>query len=61
MNKFSATKIVFVMTSIAVIALTFVGKIDPKDYYALVLVVFYHYYNKPTTPQTVDNGSSNLG
>ena len=49
------------MTSIAVIALTFVGKIDPKDYYALVLVVFYHYYNKPTTPQTVDNGSSNLG
>lgn len=33
--------------AISVIALTFIGKIDPKDYYALVLVVFYHYYNKP--------------
>ena len=60
----SATKIVFLMMAMSVIVLTYVGKIDAKDFYALVLVVFYHYYNKQNVPQDVDKSTSqesNLG
>lgn len=42
----SATKIVFILITLALILFTYLDKIDPKDFYAVALVVFYHYYNK---------------
>jgi hypothetical protein len=45
----SATKIVFILMTLALIAFTYLDKIDPKDFYAVALVVFYHYYNKNNT------------
>lgn len=45
--EFSTTKLVFILIASSLIVFTYMGKIDPKDFYALALVVFYHYYNKP--------------
>jgi len=48
MNKIytSATKLVFILMALALVLFTYLNKIDPKDFYAVALVVFYHYYNK---------------
>lgn len=50
--EFSTTKLVFIIIACSLVIFTYKGLIDPKDFYALALVVFYHYYNKPkeTTP-----------
>ena len=43
----SATKLVLVLMTVAVIALTFIGKFDPKDFGALVVMVFMSYFKSP--------------
>ena len=42
----SASKIVFILISIAVIGLTFTGKLDPKDFMVLASSVFAFYFGK---------------
>jgi hypothetical protein len=45
----SASKIVFIVTSVAVTALTFVGKIDPKDFMLLASMVYSYYFTRDKT------------
>lgn len=59
--EFSTTKLVFVIIACSLVTFTYKGLIDPKDFYALSLVVFYHYYNKPKDDKSVDNSTSQLG
>lgn len=40
----SASKIVFLMMTLAVIALTWVGKVDPKDFMMLASMAFAFYF-----------------
>ncbi len=47
----SASRVVFLLMTIAVITLTFNGKIDPKDFMVLAGMAFVHFFNKS---QTVD-------
>lgn len=50
MNIFkSATKLVFIAMTLATIALTFMGKLDPKDFMVLATGVFAYYFGKPRT------------
>lgn len=45
MNIFtSASKIVFILMAIAVTVLTFVGKVDPKDFMMLASMAFSFYF-----------------
>ncbi len=45
----SASKIVFILMAIAVVVLTFFGKVDPKDFMMLAAMAFSFYFaNKPT-------------
>jgi len=48
----SASKIVFILMAVAVIVLTFVGKIDPKDFMTLAGMAFTFYF---TNKGSVDN------
>jgi len=41
----SASKIVFILMAIAVIAGLFVGKIDPKDFMVLASMAFTFYFS----------------
>ena len=43
----SATKIVFILIALALIGLTFTGKIEPKDFIILASMVFTYYFSKP--------------
>ena len=46
----SASKLVFILMAVALIALTFVGKVDPKDFMAACLMAFTFYFaNKGET------------
>lgn len=40
----SASKIVFILMAVAVIILTFVGKVDPKDFMMLAAMAFSFYF-----------------
>lgn len=40
----SASKIVFILMAISVVALTFVGKVDAKDFIALASMAFTFYF-----------------
>lgn len=51
----SATKLVFILVTLAIIGLTFIGKVDPKDFFGLAMVVFYHYYNQRQGQRAGDN------
>lgn len=42
----SATKIVFIIMAIWLVTLTFIGKIEPKDFLMIVTMVFGSYYTK---------------
>jgi hypothetical protein len=46
----SASKIVLLITACAVVGLTAVGKVDPKDFVQLATIVFMYYFqsNKPS-------------
>jgi hypothetical protein len=51
--EFSTTKLVFIIIACSLVVFTYKGLIDPKDFFGLAMVVFYHYYNKPKeTPGT---------
>lgn len=46
----SASKIVFILMALAVVALTWVGKVDPKDFMVLAAMAFSFYFaNKGET------------
>jgi len=47
MNKLlsSASKLVFLLMTAALIVLTFIGKIDPKDFVAIAMMVFTYYFS----------------
>lgn len=40
----SASKIVFILMAVAVVALTFLGIVDPKDFIALASMAFAFYF-----------------
>ncbi len=48
----SATKIVLILMAIAVVVLTFMRIVDPKDFVALVVMVFMSYYKTPNPSGT---------
>ena len=43
----SATKLVLVLMAVAVVVLTFMRIVDPKDFIALVVMVFMSYFKSP--------------
>ena len=47
----SATKLVLILMAVAVVALTFMRIVDPKDFIALVVMVFMSYYKTPNQTQ----------
>lgn len=49
----SASKIVFILMAIAVVGLTFMNKVDPKDFMMLSGMVFSYYFSR----QNVDKSS----
>jgi len=42
----SATKIVFIVMTIALVVLTFTGKVEPKDFISLCGMAFAFYFTK---------------
>lgn len=46
----SASKIVFILMAIAVIILTFTGKVDPKDFMMLAGMAFSFYFANKGEP-----------
>lgn len=46
----SASKIVFILMAIGVLALTYVGKIDPKDFMMLAGMAFTFYFSNKGEP-----------
>lgn len=49
----SASKIVFILMALAVVGLTFMNKVDPKDFMMLSGMVFSYYFSR----QNVDKSS----
>lgn len=50
----SASKIVFISIALAIIGLTFIGKLDPKDFMVLASSVFAFYFGKQQPEVVVD-------
>lgn len=46
----SASKIVFIMMAVAVIFLTYLGKVDPKDFMMLASMAFAFYFANKGDP-----------
>lgn len=46
----SASKVVFLLLAIALIAGMFVGKVDPKDFITLTAMAFTFYFTKQNPP-----------
>lgn len=46
----SASKIVFILMAVAVIVLTWVGKVDPKDFMMLASMAFAFYFANKGEP-----------
>jgi len=53
----SATKIVFIAVAFGMIGLTFLGRIEAKDYVVLTTTVFLFYYNKERSQVGSDNNN----
>lgn len=51
----SASKVVFILMAVAVIVLTFVKIIEPKDFIVLASMAFTFYFTKPPTPISPDD------
>ena len=51
----SATKMVFLLLTVALVALTFLKVVDAKDFITLTSMAFVYYFTKPTTttPTTI--------
>ena len=47
----SASKIVFILVTLALIALTFLNKVDPKDFVAIAMMVFTYYFSNKGTSE----------
>lgn len=55
----SASKIVFILMAVAVVGLTFIGKVDPKDFMMLAAMVFSFYFSyKGSTDNTTSTTTS---
>jgi hypothetical protein len=52
----SATKIVLLAITIALIAFTFLGKVDGKDFMTIALMVFAFYFGQKTNSTTNEIG-----
>lgn len=46
----SASKIVFILMAVAVIILTYLGKVDPKDFIVLASMAFAFYFSNKGEP-----------
>lgn len=46
----SASKIVFILMAIGVIGLTYLGKVDPKDFLTLAAMAFTFYFSNKGEP-----------
>lgn len=46
----SASQTVFVLMAVAVIGLTAVGKVEPKDFVGLAGMAFVYFFTKPSDP-----------
>lgn len=61
----SASKLVFILITLALIVLTFKKIVDAKDFIVLAGMAFTYYFSKPATPSTpdtpVDNSPKLLG
>lgn len=49
----SASKIVFILLTLALIGGMFTGHVDPKDFIVLVSMAFTYYFTKSNTPPTL--------
>lgn len=56
-NLLSATKIVFLITTVTVCTAFFMGKIPVEQFMPLATMVFSAYYVKNTVDRPVDNNS----
>lgn len=54
----SASKIVFILMAVAVIVLTFVGKVDPKDFMILASMAFSFYFTMKSNTSTDPSAGS---
>lgn len=56
-NLFSATKIVFILTAVAVCVAFYVGKIPVEQFMPLATMVFSAYYVKNSVDKPVDKNA----
>lgn len=58
----SASKIVFILMTVGVIVMTFIGIVDAKDFIVLCSMVFAFYFTKSPTPSvsTTTDGSATI-
>ena len=52
----SASKIVFIIMTIALVALTFKGVVEAKDFIVLASMVFTYYFSRPPSTQSPSLG-----
>lgn len=52
----SASKIVFILMAVGVLALTYLGKIDPKDFMMLAGMAFTFYFSNKGEPSQLYAG-----
>ncbi len=51
----SASKIVFIVITVALVGLTFQGIVDPKDFMMLASMVFAFYFTKSPAPVDINS------
>lgn len=58
----SASKIVFILMALGIITLTFIGKVDAKDFVMLAGMAFSAYFanNKSAVSDNVDNSNTSV-
>jgi len=58
----SASKLVFILMALALVALTFVGTVEAKDFVMLGAMAFTYYFSKPPTPDSsTTTSTTNMG
>jgi len=56
----SASKLVFMLMTLALIVLTFRHIVEAKDFIVLASMSFTYYFTKPSEPKVVDNQDKNV-
>lgn len=58
----SASKIVFILITVALIIGLFLGKVDPKDFMVLASMVYVYYFNakQPTSDQVTSTTTTTI-